>query len=469
MKILLKVLGVLFVLAVLLFVGAYVTLRAFFPSDKIRPLIVQQLESRLNRKVEIRSVSLGLLGKLNVRGFKVYDLEKFGGGSFLESEGFVLRLRLWPLLFKKVIVDRVELIQPKVRLIRSANGLWNFTDWIPVPESPEASPPATRPTAGGASQATTGLGLHVARAAILQGVILFEDQVLQTSYRVNEVTFRLSDFSVSELFPVHLSFRVQADLGGESLDGTFRFDGQVDLANLQWAKSKLILEKLQLASNGMTLRASGKLSNWLQPNVQLNAVLPRFNSERIKPVATLQQAFETPKARMSLDAATSDFRSFHIKSLELEAASMKMEGKGRIDLTPSRPQISASVSTNLFSVKYFTGMLKSLDPYELSGKVQWNLEVQGSLPGPLLNGRLVLKDFQALYNKQRFSSLRGEVLVQKNELTLPKLTGKWNDREFSFDLAIQDIYTLKHIKLHGHLSQLIIPELSALLASDSPT
>src|SRR3989344_816190 len=102
MKILLKVLGVLFVLAVLLFVGAYVTLRAFFPSDKIRPLIVQQLESRLNRKVEIRSVSLGLLGKLNVRGFKVYDLEKFGGGSFLESEGFVLRLRLWPLLFKKV-------------------------------------------------------------------------------------------------------------------------------------------------------------------------------------------------------------------------------------------------------------------------------------------------------------------------------------------------------------------------------
>ncbi|MDA8433289.1 MAG: AsmA family protein [Nitrospiraceae bacterium] len=103
-----------------LFVGSYLK------SDKLKSVLVPRIEQLTGRTVKIDSIQVSLLRGIVVKGFSIK--EKSGEGNFLSSRMFVLDFRLLPLLKKEVVIKKLELDSPSVRIERRKDGTYNFSD-----------------------------------------------------------------------------------------------------------------------------------------------------------------------------------------------------------------------------------------------------------------------------------------------------------------------------------------------------
>ena len=57
----------------------------------------------------------------------IAEAPQFGSGPFASMQAIDASIKLWPLLHKQVELQSLDLKQPKVELIRDAQGVWNFS------------------------------------------------------------------------------------------------------------------------------------------------------------------------------------------------------------------------------------------------------------------------------------------------------------------------------------------------------
>ena len=119
---------------------------AFFPWNKLRGPVAHAMSADLNRPVGIGALhgSLFWHPHVEVDGLTIGNPKWAGGGNMVSVKRIELDLRFWPLLRGEVVLPRVALIQPDVRLYRTADGRanWVFTS---NPESQKAKKKATQP------------------------------------------------------------------------------------------------------------------------------------------------------------------------------------------------------------------------------------------------------------------------------------------------------------------------------------
>ena len=96
--------------------------------NRHRDFIQKELETRLGRKVSLGDMSLGLLPlRFQVKNVVIAEDPNLGRSeSFIEAQNVDIRVRLLPLLSGNIQVDSVELVSPKVELVRTKGGAWNF-------------------------------------------------------------------------------------------------------------------------------------------------------------------------------------------------------------------------------------------------------------------------------------------------------------------------------------------------------
>jgi AsmA protein len=123
-----KVGFVIGIIAVLLIVAVLV-FAATFNVNQYRGTIQAELEKRLNRRVALGDMHLRLFPpRLEVQNLSIADDPKFGGAKpFVEAQGLDLSVKLLPLLTKSVEISSLSLQQPRVELIKDAQGMWNFS------------------------------------------------------------------------------------------------------------------------------------------------------------------------------------------------------------------------------------------------------------------------------------------------------------------------------------------------------
>lgn len=104
---------------------------AFFPWDRLRGPLQRTLSTDLHRQVSIATLHGSLFGHphIQVTGFTISNPAWAGGGQMVAVRRIDLELRFWPLLRGKIVLPKVELVQPDVRLYRTADGRanWVFT------------------------------------------------------------------------------------------------------------------------------------------------------------------------------------------------------------------------------------------------------------------------------------------------------------------------------------------------------
>lgn len=104
---------------------------AFFPWNHLRRPLSRMLSADLQRQVNIAALHGSLFGHphVQVRGLTINNPAWAGGGQMVSIERIDLELRFWPLLRGEIVLPKVALIRPDVRLYRAADGRanWVFT------------------------------------------------------------------------------------------------------------------------------------------------------------------------------------------------------------------------------------------------------------------------------------------------------------------------------------------------------
>jgi uncharacterized protein involved in outer membrane biogenesis len=101
---------------------------AFFPWSWLRGPLSRELSAKLQRPVHMAALHGSLFWRphIEVRGFTIGNPAWAGGGQMVSVERIDLELAFWPLLRGAIVLPKVALIQPDVRLYRTARGRANW-------------------------------------------------------------------------------------------------------------------------------------------------------------------------------------------------------------------------------------------------------------------------------------------------------------------------------------------------------
>lgn len=170
--------------------------------------IVAQVADALGREVEVAEIGVSLWPGIGVRlsGFRVADDPAFSTEDFVRAEAARLDVALWPLLSRDIRVTRFVLQKPEIRIIRDADGRFNFESLTPTPAAE-----ATGETGASPAEEQAGLPLLVALLDIEDGAVGFQDRADGAELRVGRIELRARDVSLDTPVNVKLEAALLSD------------------------------------------------------------------------------------------------------------------------------------------------------------------------------------------------------------------------------------------------------------------
>ncbi len=243
-------------------VGGVVTLKALFPPEKLRALVVPQLESRIGRDVQLASVRLKVLPRVAVslEDLAIANPAGFSSEPALRVDALDLQLRLWPLIRRRLELGQVRLVRPTIRYEVLEDGRSNFKGFGTRAGTASRADKLAEPGGGQAVAA----GLVVEDLVLRDGTVYYEDRRSQRAARM-QVDGRLS----STRDPGSGALRSQgsidvgslralvAGLGEDSLsipDLTLQYEAVVDLGG-----DSIWFQSLQARVGDVQLAGSGAI------------------------------------------------------------------------------------------------------------------------------------------------------------------------------------------------------------------
>ncbi len=107
-------------IALTVFIKVYVT------PDKVKEYVIPIAEQTLNRKISIGEIDINIFKGIGLKDFTIKEPDQ--KTDFIKCENFVLKFQLLPLLSRKVIIDKLNVVSPSVRVERGKDGKYNFDD-----------------------------------------------------------------------------------------------------------------------------------------------------------------------------------------------------------------------------------------------------------------------------------------------------------------------------------------------------
>lgn len=102
----------------------------FFPKEKVKRMAIERISAGLNREVGIDGISISFWGGVGayLEGISIANPDGFdeGGQDFLTAEALDIKLQFWPLIKRKVAIDRLILIRPQIKMKKLADGSTNY-------------------------------------------------------------------------------------------------------------------------------------------------------------------------------------------------------------------------------------------------------------------------------------------------------------------------------------------------------
>jgi hypothetical protein len=87
--------------------------------------LLEQVKAAVGTDVRVKEMDISLLSGVTLKGIRVANPPPVPG-DLLTADAFVLRYRLWPLLARRLDVERVSLERPALGLVMDARGVFNY-------------------------------------------------------------------------------------------------------------------------------------------------------------------------------------------------------------------------------------------------------------------------------------------------------------------------------------------------------
>lgn len=113
---------------IIVVIGMGIVVKSYLKSDTLKALVIPKVEEFTGRKADVERIDVSLFKGIAVKGISL--MERDGKQEFVKVKEFVLDYSLIPLLKKKLVIKRVELVSPSVRLVMEKDGSFNITDII---------------------------------------------------------------------------------------------------------------------------------------------------------------------------------------------------------------------------------------------------------------------------------------------------------------------------------------------------
>jgi len=235
----------------------------FVDVDQFRPMIQEQLESNLKRKVTLGQMGLKVFPlAIRVDQVSIAEDPSFGNTPFLSAKQIAVRVGLLPLLSKKVRVDSLRIVDPSVELIKNDAGKWNFSSL----------------GEGASSTSSSGDGFALAELMLENGRIgLADHKQKKARVQYDDIDLLLRDLAPGKPFSAVLTMRFP-----DNLAATANLK-----AKYEKAASKLDVASLALKIGGMSLTGAGSVAP-AQVDLQL-----KTENASITELAKIAAAFGT--------------------------------------------------------------------------------------------------------------------------------------------------------------------------------
>jgi AsmA protein len=245
MKKLLTILGIVIVVLILIVIA----LPFVIDVNRFKPTLETDLTNALGRKVTIGNIGLSILsGGVTVDDVAIADDPAFSRSPFLQAKELKAGVALMPLIFsKKLEVQSFTVTEPKVALLRSPSGTWNYSSMG------NASKTSSKESSGAGPSAPS---LSVENLSIINGTLTVgTGGAHPRTQTFQNVDFEASDLSYTSQFPFTFSAKAPGD-GTISLDGKA---GPIDSTDtsLTPLDAKVAVHNLNIADAGFVESSSG--------------------------------------------------------------------------------------------------------------------------------------------------------------------------------------------------------------------
>lgn len=260
MKRILKISVVLLITALAVAAALFFALRGLFSNEHMKSLVVEKVSSALKREVIVDDVSMGLFG-IKAEGVVVKEIDS--ENDLLKIKYLYVKIRLLPLIRKKVIAESVVFVEPVLNIVKYREGGYNFTDLISVKGEKRSS--------------RNALLRFLSNSSIENGTIIYEgDKGEDVTARFYNINIEFLEYFVGSRFTASVRFDTVLKNGlfkNEELNCAFNFRAGLDTKS--W---DLDVRELSLEANGNILGAEGNVYNIFDaPKCDLKVYIEEFS------------------------------------------------------------------------------------------------------------------------------------------------------------------------------------------------
>ena len=226
-----------------LVIVAAIGVAIFLDANQFRPALAARMGDALGRRVEIGNLKVSWLsGGIAAEDVVITDDPSFNKDPFVSAKSVSIGVDLVPLVFQRSLrVQSFTLDHPRVALVRSNSGVWNFSTIA----------------SGTSSSGTMGaISVLIQKIKIAGGQISVRGLDGSRNARVyDNVDLNVSDLSFTSSFPFSVSAKAPAG-------GTIAVDGEAGPFNMKDAAAtpfhgSISIKHLDTASTGFVDAASG--------------------------------------------------------------------------------------------------------------------------------------------------------------------------------------------------------------------
>ena len=447
------------VLAMVAVVGIAIFLLTFDP-NAYKYKLSDAVQARYDRTLSIDGeIELSLFPRLglNVQGVTLSEPNR-PEELFASVDSARVAVAIWPLLFSKLVVDHVDVDGFSARVVRDADGRFNFQDLVDGGRSdvdmPPASPPPARDTAsatpgqvaagglmeglkaGAASVIDAGAAVHrtemsidIAGMDLRDGEIFLRDEASTSAVRIVGLNANTGRVTFDQPFDVNVSARIEGQ--APAIDAGFTGQGliKLDPAAMQYSAQRLDLrvegdfpsikaKSLSARGNvsfdalirsldvsGLEVAFQGDVPVRAMTGVEASLAIPRLSVDPVRQNLRLEKL--AVRARGAMDEHPFEL-SMDAPALQLSAEDAKgdaITGRWRVD---SENAVDAS-----FNLAGLSGSVDALDVQEVK------------LDGSLKQGDRLVKmqaasplTLSLINQTAAFTAMKGDVGI--TDPTLPK-------------------------------------------------
>ncbi len=366
-KKLLIILGSVFGLIVVIFIGLSLYVKSYLQSDKLKALIIPMVEEATGRKVDIEAINVSIFSGISMLGIHVKG--KDGAADFAAIREFVLNYDLMPLLSKKLVISSLKVIDPSLNVTRDGSGKFNYEDIVAAFKAS-----STREVQTGPKPKTEGgmpFSVIADKIAIVNAKLEFID-------------------AKKELPRVMATSDADLKVSAGTEPGALKFSG------------KLQVKSLDITMGNVATRTAGTID--VTPEEVTYALNTVIGSDTIAASGTIQDYMTVPEVRLDLYAKQLDLEKFMSMSDGARPEEKKLKkgfhvseaGDGVISGPEKRMDIKAAgnikVDTahykgntmkNLLVEYHYSGGVATIDPLSLNFANGDKVDISGHMKGNL--------------------------------------------------------------------------------------